>query len=451
MSKSENRENRDESNVTITGDSYVNVKGDIVGGNKVINILFSPTGWVLLVIAVIATGAASIWGFTLLPHDPEPMTGLFNIAIAEFGVVDEQGNVSTWQDGRALKESIANRMKDEFATIPILKPIVQIRYENIGIVQGKTETERAKSAYQIADKLNAQLLIYGNLEAKSDGQVFQPEFFVQDLKDAEELLGPNRIGSPLNTGASTPGVAQNIELSEALSARTKALTFVSIGLAYLSLHKPDNAVSLFTDAQKVEGWDDEDGKEIIYLLLGKALLERKKSGDFELARAAFSQALRLNPEFARAYLGLGNTFYAEFDASDRKDPTNLDLAQAQYERAEIAQDRPESAFITAKVHVNLGNIYLIRAQMGQPEKYAQAQVEFQYVLNPYEHGQTELKPFAALAYFGVGVIAERQQKNYAQATKLYQKALDLGNDNTELRALAEKQLEIVQSRLTPTP
>src|SRR5712692_609563 len=94
----DNPEERSESSaprsggVNIGGHARVIVKGDLIGGNKIIQIgkVEIPLVPVLLaLLALVGLGVAAYWWLFV----PERMSGGFKVAVAQFGQVDAQGNL----------------------------------------------------------------------------------------------------------------------------------------------------------------------------------------------------------------------------------------------------------------------------------------------------------------------------------------------------------------------
>lgn len=399
---------------------------------------------------VVGAGVAAIVALAaglLLPQAwaPRPMTGLFNIAIAPFSEIDERGNVRPWEQGAKVSESILSRLRNELDAIPDMKGLVEIRGQNVEPVAGRTGEERHEAARRIAEKLQAHLLIYGTLEADGGRTVFSPDFYITGLAEAEELLGPYQLGAPVVISGPSGALSQAILVSDASKARTEALSLFAIGLTYLSAGKAHRALDYFERAGGVEAWDDREGKEVLYLFLATAYHARAGDGDLDRARQALETGARLNPDYARSYLALGTLAYEEFERSGRRDVEALDRAFAEYQRAASASLRPGTAYVDAKLDVGLGNVYVVKAQLGQPELFPLAEARFRAAAVPYERGDQRAESFAASAYMGLGIVQERWAKDYQRAGDYYRKTIAAARNNSDLRQLAETQLRVVET------
>ena len=389
------------------------------------------------------------------------MDGLFNIAVAQFGKLDSAGQVSAWEDGTRLSASLARSLQTEFASSPNLSG-VQVRAQDVGLVQGQTPGARDDAARRIANNLHADIVIYGYLEQQGDTTVFVPRFYINNRRDisgqqavsvlngAEELVGTNQLGSPVPTSESLGGA---LVVNDTLKSRLDALTYFTEGLAYLVAHQAGKAIDWFGRAADPTVWADEQGKEVIYLFLGTAYMQRNQPGDLDLARQAYQKSHDLNPHYARAYIGLGNVSYEKY-RRDQADRTNLDQAAAFYQNALDANDQTLTLLIEAKVYFSLGNIHNAQAQTGQPQLFSQAEGELKQVITAYQKNEQDpdLKALAAYAYLGLGIARERGAQDYAGAANYYQACLAIVGDNLQVQQLAEAQLEIVRKQLgSPTP
>jgi tetratricopeptide (TPR) repeat protein len=432
--------------------SEVHVGGDLAGGNivKVLVNLPAPALYAALGLGLLLL-VASV-GPALVAHfrGPSPMGAFFNIAVAEFGQVDERGQAQPSEVGAALSQSIFDRISDELEPFR-RRNFVEIRGSSeVGRIGG-SESDWDRAAQQLTDKHRAHLLIYGNFENRAGQPRFLPRFYVsptqQELRRAQELTGPNGLGAPLAGTRFGP--------SDSLDARTRALILFTIGLVYLADHDTDQAVRSFSEASEVTPWTDvdrdgdgkadSDGKEVIALFLGTAHALRNREGDVQEARNAYQIAVNLNRNYGRAYIGLGNVAYREFQQSDQTDEAKLDEAEIQYRRAIEATDKPESAHVDDKAHLALGNLYLVKAQGNQPGLFDTATEEYHRVLTEYEGRGEDLQPLAAAAYYGLGLVQELGSLNDALAADYYRQSVSRSADDPELRRTAESRLERLES------
>ncbi len=199
-----------------------------------------------------------------------PMRGDFNVAVAQFEAVDTQGSV--WPgDAADISSEVYDRIHQELTILNDEGFDFQVRSPaDTGRVSGDTRAERAAAAAQLADEIDADVVVFGAVEA--DG--IRPEFFVQNRKSAlagaEELTGDHEmgsriLGSPLDLGSLT----DNSTLRQSLAARARSLSRFVIGLSWYAGGEYGEALKAFGQADD-PAWLESDGKEILYLFMGNA-------------------------------------------------------------------------------------------------------------------------------------------------------------------------------------
>jgi tetratricopeptide (TPR) repeat protein len=373
------------------------------------------------------------------------MTGFFNVVVTEFGQLGPDGGIGSWEGGNRLSDSVLVQFRSELQQIPALSSLTEVAGHREPI-KGATPEQRAQAARALAERLKAHVVVHGALNLQGGRTEFVPEFYIASLPGAgelSELTGPNRLGSPIVVPGSDPFTIALIT-GEGMKARVEALALFTAGLTFLTARSADNAVVTLERATSVRGWADADGKEVAYISLGKAYRARGSEGDTERAIDAYQSAARLSPEYARAYIGLGDTYYEEFLRYGAA-PT-LDLALAAFQRAKSAAFRPTAAEIEAKIRVNLGSIYTVMAQEGRPDLFTMAEREYREVIEPYERGETDFRHLAAHGYLGLGVIRERRDRDSELARQYYSRAIDAAGANTDVVELARAQLNVLDSQ-----
>ena len=395
---------------------------------------------------------------------PTKMTGEFNIAIAEFGEVDKNGRIRASESGEILSATIFNRVKKEMQNLPSdltvqvwhneMNPGVRLDY-----LPGDTGEDRARAAMTVAKKINADVVIYGNLRQLRQGSRFLPEFYVAELKDAGELLGAHTLGTEIPIRGSLDSLRGTLRFNEEFSARANALTLFTIGLALEAAGYPDRALEKFWQAEAIDGWDDEEGKEVLYLFIGREAnflwLEGEDRGDEVLA--AMQKALEINPEYGRAYIGLGNyhvrvseqqfetihTLRREEGAAVDSDTVlqassrfNQETNQAVRFYREALENLPAtgSDLVETKVHLALGGTHIRQADLLYlSDEYGTAVTFLDLAAAEYEKARdlAEDDDYRHLALAQLGVARANHQKGNIQKSlqdleeshALYKKAL----------------------------
>ena len=135
------------------------------------------------------------------------------------------------------------------------------------------------------------------------------------------------------------------------------------------------ALLLMKDEEQVK--EPEEGKEVIYLLMGAAQLElyqtaKEEERDlWQLAQAtdAFAQAYALDHDYARSYLGLGGVALLQATPNLNEcdiDGEKLAEAGAWYSASLSASDQPASAYVPVKAAYGLAQAHLVGYQCRIP-------------------------------------------------------------------------------------
>jgi tetratricopeptide (TPR) repeat protein len=359
------------------------------------------------------------------------MEGDFNIAVAQFGQAAERGIVRS-ATATKISNSLFHFLDGEYQATDF-ELDVEVTHKNIPIIQEGLEAER------LAKRVNADIVIYGSLHADGDSAELYPRFFVFDKPDTGELTGPSELAHPISFELSELGSQDDINTK----LRTRAAILVSFtkGLVYAAADNHGAASHAFQQAvTETRAHDRFEGEEVLYLLLAVA---KRKQQDWDGALENLDQALALNPDYARAYIGRGNVYYAQA-IIDWSDTDKLDQARREYEQAASVQAYLPGAYIEEKVNVALGNVYLVQAQQtGDTALYAQATRRFEAVTTKYEDtGNERLMGLAATAYFGLGAAYERQRDDSA-ALRAYESCIQTAEDD-KLIARCKAQSDLLK-------
>lgn len=380
-------------------------------------------------VAVILVAVAALLGVILwfvVPKKEAAMTKQFNVAVTEFLIQDASGKRISGKDGSLLSGYISQEIETQFAAMELEKSISYQVWgpKETGMISGSTPEARAANAETLAKKINAYILIYGVIVTDGTKSKFQPEFYVNhaSFRDASEITGSHEIGRQLALALPFTGI-QGAE-NPALVGRVRALNLITMGLAYYSVDKFDDALTYFQKAAGEKDWVGA-GHEVVYLLIGNAYV-RKDSliqdfSDLPLAEQNYKLSLEDDSNYGRAMIGEANVKYLHAS----QDKNNCDLAGLKeastlLDQALALSDQPVSANIETKVHFYRGQIAIIRNACKQTDQdwLTVSQEEFKWVVDQYESrkqnsGNYEsLKSLASHAYARLGYIS--YQRNDAQ-------------------------------------
>jgi tetratricopeptide (TPR) repeat protein len=274
---------------------------------------------------------------------PAPMTGQFRVAVAEFGQVDSRGKVRRTETGRVLSKWLFEGLHNEYQQnadagltdkIEIWHDSRKDTEQNLkfGVMTGDTAQERRTAAANLADRIKAHMVIYGNLIPAGESQKLELEFYLSPLVNDEiaSIIGPHRLGKPiaLPSPFDLDGPEVNIFVDEKLRVRTDALFWLTIGLTQQVLGRSQRALETFQRAEgELADWSEHDGKEMLYFFIGR---EELFLGQVDDAEASFRRVLDIAPDYARAQVALGSIYQeraARIEPTERfKEPKYVEQA-----------------------------------------------------------------------------------------------------------------------------
>lgn len=408
--------------------------GIVVINNSGIPLSIGLTAVIFGVIAV------TILMMSKLPRPTPPMgPDGFNVAVAEFAMVDSNGKVTSSEISSKFSDGLFTTIANETRQLPAALQVGLRGPNDVGIV-GDDE-----KASMTAQHWKATMLIYGRIELDSKGlyQV-EPRFYITDTSFSygSEVTGPDYLGQPV-TGL-TLDPKKQFEFNTKLNARTQALQSIVQGLAYFSIRDYETAADKFQNALSTPYWgqdDDKDktnneGREVAYLLLGAVQLRAwdliQNPEPLPKAAAAFDEAYNLDSNYARSYLGLGGVAIAQAQILNETrtgiggvDNDKLTEGINWYSAA-LNQNQPPQAYIPTKAAFGLGQAHLLSYEFHIIEGSEKlAQKYFQQVIDKYQTDQvSDLAWFAAHAHAGLGRLVGlnsdwiTMSSEYRQAIKI---------------------------------
>jgi predicted negative regulator of RcsB-dependent stress response len=414
----------------------INVEGDVKDSNIIIgdsnivtvirNYIFRDTRQLIVFVVIFLLVSSGIAGAYWYSQQPQKMTGNYNIAIAQFGEIQADGKIKPSSSAEKISSTLFDFLDSEYQASG-LGLDVQVAHKNMPLIQ---EDSQAK---KLAEEVHADIVIYGNVFVQNNDAEFSPRFYVAEHPDTRELTGQEELAYPIPFNISELSIGDDINAelrvrTEILFSFTKALIYFSQNDMNSSLQAIQTAISA---AEKLD--QAFAGEEVLYLVAAKVYLKQK---DYDNADQMLHQALALNPQYARAYLGRGNMYYAQGAYEE---------AKIEYELAYQAPGQPEGAYIPIKAHTGLGNVLVVLAQNAKdPVLFAEATEHYRYVINEYERTKDPiLRSYTAISYFGLGAAYERQNK-IDEAIEAYQQAYSLTDDQS-FKERITKEIEAAKS------
>ncbi|MBN1994540.1 MAG: tetratricopeptide repeat protein [Anaerolineae bacterium] len=400
---------------------------EIVAGKNIVkigNITVPALPLVIGVMVALGIAAFATWYFLVPSQMP---LNTFNVAVADFGQVDAQGRVSVSEDGKNLSEWMFGEMQAEYKNWPANQPVawhdsmsfLQKRGK-IGMVQGDTPAERQQVAQKIAERIGAQMVIYGNIAVDENPPYFIPEFYIADLEnEADEIVGTHQLGSPIEVRLPLDLRDQRAGnfFQENLGVRADALVWFTRGLALDLSGRHEDALTVFNEAgnsPELESWDEAQGRRILDYFIGRealfltrdpdATLNETKANHLDQAEAAFKKALGNDENYPRAYIGLGGVYFQRaqsFPPPERLENDYLNLAIEQYSQA-VAAESGTGSQVETKGVLGLGKTYRL---LGEAHLFAG---NYDQALPVYEQAITSLEK-------GIGLLNPTQHRDLAEA------------------------------------
>jgi tetratricopeptide (TPR) repeat protein len=368
-------------------------------------------------------------------QQPRVMTGDFNIAVAEFAPKGDASEIAPIVSQRIFSFLDGQYLLSSFQE-------VQVEHNKIGIVSG------AEEAATLAEKINAHLVIYGDVTVINDQVLITPQFYVVESHKANvgELNGEHKLAAPISLPVKDL-VEPTSEVLKAMEQNTTILTEFTKALVYLTAGKPGDLTlakeSINKAISEAESFDDFIGKEVLYLFASDIA---RRQGNLDDAQEHLDEALDLNKNYGRGYIAQANIYY---------DQGNLFKAIEFYEKARQLPDQPFGAYIVEKASLGIGQSCWVQFQYvnqnegaDQSDSYELAKCileNCQKVVDSYvirDDPEPILQGMAAWAYYDSGTIYQSWGE-LQEARNFYEQALNISKD-PELIRRAKASLEEVK-------
>ena len=415
-------------------------------------------------------GGGIVIRLTRSPTKDAPFTGLFNVAVVSFGTINsETGAINKTAADDLLTSMLVDEIDLNIVDLPGFDPSqIQFRRVHADPIQGQTDKDRSLAAAALATRLNADVVVYGYLEITNpdagvqvDNAELYPRFYIGPrLGGASEISGDDAFGAPIPINTRIVNDTQNrASLRREFVPRINAMARFLYGLAFFRTGDYDFALEQFNLADDVEGWEKDQGKEVLYLWFG-TLFERAHLFDFPAdkllcpppfkpaedlgddrlacALAAYQSAISLDDHFARAYLGVGNIY---MDIGDLNGPDQcaayVDGAVSAYDTARMLTERNDQLLlIQTKALYSLGYAYQNAYTLGCEDNPSYSNIDMlgeavTYLTQASKNydllkDEPEAHELQANVQYQLGLVYTRQGvEQYAAALDAYQKVLNL--------------------------
>jgi tetratricopeptide (TPR) repeat protein len=380
--------------------------------------------------------------------NPSPMSGDLNIAVADFGVLRTNNQVSSQATAHALAQSVFDYLGTQLE--PLRRDNLQVQTRFTSAV---SSAQRSAGLDRIASEIRADLIVSATLTFNAGETTIIPELYLSPnkLEDALELAGYHAL-TPVTVDGnpdSNPVIRQ--DLRNSIIERARGIARFIIGLGYYEdKNRQDHLIKAAASfSLALHDWTDASGRKLLYIFLGNA---SGKRGQLSLAQQYYSQALKIDPTYDRAQLGLAEVLFQRAQGSCRTRTANITglwSALAAYQKlAKSSKSAVEG--LSSKVALGIGRTYLCLSQTGAIDGWAQARAQFQVVIANYSRERNSvLRELAAEGYAGVAITSiplEGSQKGYRDAATNYALAIEYSRDPERrgffLSALAETYMKL---------
>jgi tetratricopeptide (TPR) repeat protein len=401
---------------------------------------------------------------------PAKMNGLFNIAVAEFGQFGSDSKIGPWNGSSAVNGLVTAALeKGPGSETSILiwrdDPALASQNVTIGRVEGSDPAARQAAARAMAERLNAQMVIFGSLDARRTPAALTLEFWIAPLADYhfDDIQGSYQTDAPiLIANPQSPG----LEAADGIEHQANLLAWTALGLARMRFGQSSAALESFRNAEKLSPNLDSlqffIGRSSLFLSNTDALNRESLT---RAAEAAFSNAIKANPGYISAYDGLGSVYTGEAlrllarVQQNQAGPTELgqaraliDQALAAFRKAEGLPPGPRDLAVSAveAARLDIGIALRARAEIeyrsgdapATAQSLQQAQEILETVLKPFETAKRER--YLAMTHQALGTVWQwdgflaetagdrvAARKNYSSALDQYQACLAIGQASVD--------------------
>jgi tetratricopeptide (TPR) repeat protein len=403
-------------------------------------------------------------------HIPIPMHGDINVVVVEITELSYSGNVIRSSDAARLSTKVFEVLNSTL--LPQLKhadltPEIQ-EPAWIGRLPGGTDGAQAQAALTLANRIGADVIIYGTLTHTAGRIVYTPRIYLSDRQldnvDAGELAGSYSFGQG---GESLRGLnlGTNLDIKDDVKEQTQALADFLIGLAYfMRSNNPHNtnlknAADHFRKALEEKGLRHGEGSEVLSLFLARTARRLK---DLSSAQTHYEEVLAMKPDSLRARLGITEVLFQMYSRGGSCQANDKDLNTKGIQEAigvyqSIADaPGPRGSDIKARASLYLGRAYLCMSLAEVGDHWDDAQREYSTVVADCDCGPDKknpnprLVPLGAEAHGDLGLLywqmptkdARTATENLRRAADEYGSAVRLTPDTTRRAFLSSVRAKL---------
>ncbi|MBN1450523.1 MAG: CHAT domain-containing protein, partial [Anaerolineales bacterium] len=236
---------------------------------------------------------------------PRQMSGIFNVAVADFGEVRADGQVNASETGQQISAWAVNYLRDTFPK----DSNIQVWPSQGGLFDKASVGFVAPADVEkTAIDINANLFFYGSIEKDNAPAQLELGFYIKPQFEYrfEDIQGSYSPGRSIRIAdLENPGPSVQAELQK----QSSLVAWLAMGLTQVQLGESEQALDAFRKAAEID-----PNSAIVQFFIGRenlALADRnsdQRETYSQAAEVAFQKAISLDDAFARAYIGLGSVY-----------------------------------------------------------------------------------------------------------------------------------------------
>lgn len=318
---------------------------------------------------------------------------------------------------------------------------VQVRVlDRLDIGPDSSTAERVEMYERIMHDHDSDIVVSGHLADTGESVVSQSEVFISEstLGGAAELGGVHYLdlsSTPVEPERSAEGRRRSrAQFADQIEAYARFI-------AAISLYVYGDNVAALSGLERVRNeWSSPQRRKVVDVFLGNAW---GRLNDDVKAQSYYSEAIKLDPSYARARLGLAEIDYQRGKGEGcRHGSVVHEIIEAnalQYDAIfqAVSGESSDTQDILERAAFGRGRANLcLSLAMLDADRLASAQDDFSFVIDRFDGGKNRLRPLAAeshanrgLSLLPQGTGNSRSIEQYMDAAEDYRAAIFLARDD----------------------
>jgi tetratricopeptide (TPR) repeat protein len=400
---------------------------------------------ILTLLGIVADVLGIVGFFGDRPASPSPpvamsptaMAGDLNIAVAEFSAFDDRGGAGQTQSAAGLARSVFQSLESRSQQVARTDFLVELRApKDTGPVSGRDPAERKRRLEDLAETINADVIVAARLVSTQGETTVTPELYMRGrkLRGALELEGYHEFGMTKVAGGLDANMVTRRDWRDRLRQQVDGAAQLIVALSYYYGRQFSRAFREFDQA--LGSIKDAATRNLIYLFLGNASIRKQDLPD---AGRYYRRALETDPKYGRAQLGLAELEFQRTRGSCEPGEVDADGLRSTLKRYQSALHAGAvAADLQTKVAFGLGRVYVCLSQAEIIDGWAEARGQLTKVVEEYRRGKHHLQELASESYASLGFInlppdrASNANTRLRQSADAYRKAIELSLDERRM-------------------